>query len=170
MAHLSVLDRSRTAPPVSPAVGDRHLVAAGATGLWAGWDQIVAFWIDGAWIRLVPRTGWLVWVAAEAGHLLSGGDQHGHPPSHSFAASRMASHRQAELAQPHGQDRRSLAPSDANWRRPPTPPRNVAVRPGTSAAAPAKLAAEHNRPVRPGAMRLKHVLGQIEADDANLSH
>jgi hypothetical protein len=69
MVQLSVLDRTRTAPPASPADGDRHLVASGATGLWAGWDLNVAFWIDGAWIRLVPRTGWLVWVAAE-GRLL----------------------------------------------------------------------------------------------------
>jgi hypothetical protein len=65
MVQLSVLDRTRTAPPASPADGNRHLVASGATGLWAGWDLNIAFWVDGAWIRLVPRTGWLVWVAAE---------------------------------------------------------------------------------------------------------
>ncbi|SMG50290.1 DUF2793 domain-containing protein [Paracoccus sp. J56] len=65
MVQLSVLDRTRTAPPASPADGNRHLVAAGATGLWAGWDLNIAFWIDGAWIRMVPRTGWLTWVAAE---------------------------------------------------------------------------------------------------------
>ncbi|SDG13764.1 DUF2793 domain-containing protein [Rhodobacter capsulatus] len=65
MVQLSVLDRTRTAPPASPADGNRHLVASGATGLWAGWDLNIAFWIDGAWVRLVPRTGWLVWVAAE---------------------------------------------------------------------------------------------------------
>jgi hypothetical protein len=65
MVQLSVLDRTRTTPPASPADGNRHLVASGGTGLWAGWDLNIAFWIDGAWIRLVPRTGWLVWVAAE---------------------------------------------------------------------------------------------------------
>ena len=65
MVQLSVLDRTRTTPPASPAEGDRHLVAAGATGLWAGWDLDIAFWVDGAWIRLAPRTGWLTWVAAE---------------------------------------------------------------------------------------------------------
>jgi hypothetical protein len=65
MVQLSVLDRTRTAPPASPADGNRHLVASGATGLWAGWDLNIAFWADGAWIRLVPRTGWMVWVAAE---------------------------------------------------------------------------------------------------------
>jgi hypothetical protein len=65
MVQLSVLDRTRTTPPASPADGNRHLVASGATGLWAGWDLNIAFWVDGDWIRLVPRTGWLVWVAAE---------------------------------------------------------------------------------------------------------
>ena len=65
MVQLSVLDRTRTAPPGSPADGDRHLVASGATGLWAGWDLNVAFWVDGVWMRLVPRQGWLVWIAAE---------------------------------------------------------------------------------------------------------
>jgi hypothetical protein len=65
MVQLSVLDRTRTTPPASPVDGNRHLVASSATGLWAGWDLNIAFWVDGAWIRLVPRTGWLVWVAAE---------------------------------------------------------------------------------------------------------
>jgi len=65
MVQLSVLDRTRTTPPPSPADGDRHLVASGATGVWAGWDLNVAFWVDGVWMRLVPRPGWLVWIAAE---------------------------------------------------------------------------------------------------------
>ena len=73
MVQLSVLDRMRTAPPASPADGDRHLVASGATGLWAGWDLNVAFWVDGAWIRLVPRPGWLVWVADEGAFLVWSG-------------------------------------------------------------------------------------------------
>ena len=66
IVQLSVLDRTRTAPPVSPADGDRHIVASGATGLWAGWDLNVAFWVDGVWMRLVPRPGWLAWIADEA--------------------------------------------------------------------------------------------------------
>ena len=65
MVQLSVLDRNRTAPPASSVDGDRHIVASGATGLWAGWDLNVAFWVDGVWMRLVPRSGWLAWIAAE---------------------------------------------------------------------------------------------------------
>lgn len=65
MVQLSVLDRDLTSPPASPADGDRHIVASGASGLWTGWDLNVAFWVDGAWMRLVPRPGWLAWIAAE---------------------------------------------------------------------------------------------------------
>jgi len=65
LVQLAVLDRSRTAPPASPADGDRHIVASGATGLWAGWDLNVALWTDGAWMRLPPRPGWRAWIEAE---------------------------------------------------------------------------------------------------------
>ena len=66
MVQLSVLDRDLTSPPASPADGDRHIVASSATGLWAGWDLNVAFWVDGVWMRLVPRPGWLAWIGDEA--------------------------------------------------------------------------------------------------------
>jgi hypothetical protein len=66
LVQLSVLDRTRTAPPASPAEGDRHIVAPGASGAWSGWDDEIATWIDGAWMRLLPRPGWCAWVADEA--------------------------------------------------------------------------------------------------------
>ncbi|MFZ1726333.1 MAG: DUF2793 domain-containing protein [Albidovulum sp.] len=65
LVHLSVLDRDLTAPPGSPADGDRYIVASGATGDWAGWDLNVALFTDGAWLRLPPRTGWRAWVEDE---------------------------------------------------------------------------------------------------------
>ena len=49
-----------------PGDGDRYIVAAGGTGAWAGWDLNVAYWVDGAWMRLVPRPGWQAWVVDEA--------------------------------------------------------------------------------------------------------
>ena len=61
----SVLDRDLTAPPASPADGDRYIVASGATGAWAGWDLNVALWTDGVWLRLPPRRGWRAWVEDE---------------------------------------------------------------------------------------------------------
>lgn len=73
MVQLAVLDRTRTAPPVSPAEGDRHLVASGATGAWEGWDGSIAFQVDGAWLRLIPRPGWQTWVEAESTPLIRTG-------------------------------------------------------------------------------------------------
>ena len=73
MVQLSVLDRDLTAPPASPSDGDRYLVASGATGLWAGWDLNIAYWVDGVWMRLAPRPGWLAWVADEAAFVVWSG-------------------------------------------------------------------------------------------------
>ena len=73
MVALSVLDRDLTAPPASPADGDRYIVASSATGLWTGWDLNVTFWVDGVWLRLVPRPGWLAWVADEAAFVVWNG-------------------------------------------------------------------------------------------------
>jgi hypothetical protein len=67
LVQLTVESATVTAPPVNPAPGSRWIVPAGATGAWAGWDFNVAAWIDGAWMRLVPRPGWQAWVL-DAGH------------------------------------------------------------------------------------------------------
>lgn len=61
---LAVSDRDLTAPPASPAEADAYLVAAGASGAWAGKDGQVAAYYNG-WQFLVPREGWLAWVADE---------------------------------------------------------------------------------------------------------
>ena len=66
LVQLSVIDRDLTAPPGSPADGDRYIVASGATSDWAGWDLNIALWTDGAWLRLPTRTGWRTWVEDEA--------------------------------------------------------------------------------------------------------
>jgi hypothetical protein len=65
LVQLSVLDRDLTAPPGSPADGDRYIVASGGSGDWAGWDLNVALFTDGTWLRLPPRTGWRAWVDNE---------------------------------------------------------------------------------------------------------
>ncbi|WP_397544472.1 DUF2793 domain-containing protein, partial [Roseovarius salis] len=65
LVQLAVRDRDLTAPPASPADGDRYIVASGATGDWSGWDLNVALWSDGVWQRLAPRVGWRAWVADE---------------------------------------------------------------------------------------------------------
>jgi lysophospholipase L1-like esterase len=65
VTQLAVLDRDRTAPPITPAEGDRYIVATGATGVWAGKTGQVAAFQDNAWAFHTPRDGWLAWVADE---------------------------------------------------------------------------------------------------------
>ncbi|MCC5993786.1 MAG: DUF2793 domain-containing protein [Rhodobacteraceae bacterium] len=65
LVQLAVLARDLTAPPSSPADGDRYIVASGATGDWTGWDLNIALWTDAAWLRLPPRIGWRAWVEDE---------------------------------------------------------------------------------------------------------
>lgn len=62
---LSVIDRTTTAPPGSPANGDRYIIPAGATGAWAGITNQIAVRIDGAWEYHVPKHGWLCYIQAE---------------------------------------------------------------------------------------------------------
>lgn len=70
---LAVIDRDRTAPPPAPTDGDCHIVAAGATGAWAGQAGTVAARRSGAWAFLTPCAGWLCWVVAESRLLVHDG-------------------------------------------------------------------------------------------------
>jgi hypothetical protein len=62
---IAVLDLTHTSPPSSPAEGERHVVATGATGAWAGHANAIAAWQDGAWAFLAPKTGWCIWSIAD---------------------------------------------------------------------------------------------------------
>jgi len=63
---LAVLDRDLTAPPGSPADGDRYLVKATGTGLFAGHDNQIAHFSNGDWSFYAPRLGWTCFVADES--------------------------------------------------------------------------------------------------------
>lgn len=65
IVQIGVVDRDLTAPPSSPAEGDRYIVAAGATGDWADRDTQLAIYQDGAWAFFLPREGWLAWLTDE---------------------------------------------------------------------------------------------------------
>ncbi|MBS7539392.1 DUF2793 domain-containing protein [Ancylobacter lacus] len=65
LTQLAVLDRDRTVPPEAPAAGDRHLVAAGAGGAFAGRAGTIALFDGDGWRFLLPRAGWRAHVAAE---------------------------------------------------------------------------------------------------------
>jgi hypothetical protein len=62
---IGVLDLTLTAPPAGPVEGERHVVASGATGAWAGQDDTIATWQDGAWAFLAPKAGWCIWSVAD---------------------------------------------------------------------------------------------------------
>lgn len=67
----SVIDRTLTAPPGSPAIGDTHLVATAATGAWATHDDKIAIYTARGWEFITPRTGQLVYVQAEDAYVHS---------------------------------------------------------------------------------------------------
>ena len=68
LVQLAVKERDRTAPPASPAEGDRYLVGADATGAFAGQDGQIALFDLGAWRFFTPRAGWRAYVEAEDLH------------------------------------------------------------------------------------------------------
>jgi hypothetical protein len=75
LARLDMLLHGRVAsadlptPPASPGPGDCWIVAAGATGAWAGQEGAVAGWTEGGWRFVAPRTG-LAMQVADRGHAL----------------------------------------------------------------------------------------------------
>ncbi|MDT8853499.1 DUF2793 domain-containing protein [Paracoccaceae bacterium Fryx2] len=60
-----VQTRDLTVPPAGPQPGDRHIVAPGATGAWAGHDGDIAVFVTDHWEFLVPQPGWSAHVLAE---------------------------------------------------------------------------------------------------------
>lgn len=72
-----VLDRDRAAPPDTPAPGDRHIVAASATGAWEGGEDAIALWDGTTWRLFPPGPGWQVRCLAEAATLAWSGSAWG---------------------------------------------------------------------------------------------
>jgi Protein of unknown function (DUF2793) len=70
LVQLSVISAALSIPPGSPAEGDRYITASGATGAWVGWDASVAQFSGGAWLRLIPQTGWMAWNAVSSQFLV----------------------------------------------------------------------------------------------------
>lgn len=56
LIHATVLGRNAT-PPAAPSAGDAWLVAAGATGAWAGKTDCLALFQGGGWTFVTPRDG-----------------------------------------------------------------------------------------------------------------
>jgi len=66
VVHLSVRSQSQTTAPVTPASGDRYIVAAPATGTWANKAGMVAFFVDGGWSFIAVAKGWLAYIEDES--------------------------------------------------------------------------------------------------------
>ena len=63
LTQLAVKSMTETSPPSGSVEGDRHIVATGATGDWAGKDHDIAWLLDGTWQYLTPLEGWRADVA-----------------------------------------------------------------------------------------------------------
>ncbi|MFN0192656.1 MAG: DUF2793 domain-containing protein [Aestuariivirga sp.] len=72
---LAVIDRTLASPPVTPADGDRYLVAAAPTGAWSGHAGEIAYYEASVWRFAAPQAGWRLWVEAEAAFLVFDGAQ-----------------------------------------------------------------------------------------------
>ena len=66
MVQLSVINRTLTSPPPLPTIGDRHIVAAGATGPWVGQSARIALYTQAGWQFTQPLNGWQAYVMAES--------------------------------------------------------------------------------------------------------
>lgn len=66
LLQAAALDRLNT-PPGSPANGALYIVTATASGVWAGKENQLAYWLNsvGVWTFVVPLEGWLVHVNDE---------------------------------------------------------------------------------------------------------
>jgi len=64
LVQATVLSAALAAPPATSSDGDAYIVAASATGAWAGKSNQIAAWQQGAWSFYPPEVGWLVWVVA----------------------------------------------------------------------------------------------------------
>jgi len=60
-----VIDKDLTAPPGGESEGDIYIVGASATGAWAGQDDDLAIYQDGAWVFVTPLDGFIAFVADE---------------------------------------------------------------------------------------------------------
>lgn len=72
LLNTRVLDKDLSAPPVSPVEGDLYIVAASATGEWAGYENHIAYF-EQVWRFITPNSGLMLWVEDESKHYLFDG-------------------------------------------------------------------------------------------------
>lgn len=75
LVHLVVASRSQAVPPAAPGETAAYIVPADGAGVFAGHEDDLAVFEDGAWSFLAPRAGWQAWVTDEAEHHVWTGTQ-----------------------------------------------------------------------------------------------
>jgi Protein of unknown function (DUF2793) len=65
LVQLAVTSRVLATPPATPLDGDRYLLPASPTGVWAGQAGKIAIRLEGAWVYQSPREGFRLWVNDE---------------------------------------------------------------------------------------------------------
>ncbi len=63
---LAVKARNLAAPPATPSTGDRYIIAAGASGAWAGKSGQITNFANSYWSFYPPLAGWQAWIGDEA--------------------------------------------------------------------------------------------------------
>jgi uncharacterized protein DUF2793 len=66
LLHASVEGDAAADPPPAPEPGQSWIVAAAATGAWAGRSGSVATWTAGGWRFALPVEGMLIWNKASS--------------------------------------------------------------------------------------------------------
>ena len=66
VVQLAVINRTLTTAPALPSIGDRHIVAVGATGPWVGQAGRIALFTEAGWQFTQPLPGWQAYVMAES--------------------------------------------------------------------------------------------------------
>lgn len=66
VVQLAVISRTLTTAPALPTLGDRHIVAAGATGAWVGQSGRIALFGEAGWQFTEALPGWQAHVLTEA--------------------------------------------------------------------------------------------------------
>ncbi len=61
----SIKDKDLSTPPTTPAVKDRYIVKATATGAWIGKENNIVEWNGSSWSFYAPSEGWTLYVDDE---------------------------------------------------------------------------------------------------------
>jgi hypothetical protein len=62
LVQLTFKDDQTTTPPSNPDEGDCYVIPSNPVGVWAGQEDAIATYLDGAWQFTPPQAGWSGYV------------------------------------------------------------------------------------------------------------